>query len=521
VANARFRSTGKTRLIALLAALAVVGGAAAPIVPTRVERAAAEAGSAIIGRSADGVLLRAEPDYGAEVLGTLGEGTIVGLRTDEVDTVYDPDGTTRWWPVATEAADGWVQGFFLQVVGAPGAPEAPAAAEQTAPNAGQEQAAAAPSDPPHLGWSTARVADPEGVNLRAAPGTGADSLASLRLDTPVELRIDETDTVWADGGRWWPVRVDGQEGWILGSYLAPADAEAAPAVAAQEAPVEQAPAEQAPAEQAPAEQAPAEQAPAAPAPADAPGKEAPVGPLFSVGSYVQAVTDDGSGLNIRADGAPDAERVGLVPENDVVQVMDGPFLDPTGTGWYLITGGDVTGYVIGTYLEQADQPAPPDDGGRVEIDLPEAPELPAPDLEPRAGLPTGRFIEPVEVSTFTQGYGCSPYWFEPWEPAMGCNFHNGIDLANVWGTPLLASDGGVVEYAGWCDCGLGYYVKIDHGNGFKTVYGHMAEPWVATGEAVGQGEPIGAMGSTGNSTGPHVHFMIELNGSTVDPLGYL
>jgi murein DD-endopeptidase MepM/ murein hydrolase activator NlpD len=69
---------------------------------------------------------------------------------------------------------------------------------------------------------------------------------------------------------------------------------------------------------------------------------------------------------------------------------------------------------------------------------------------------------------------------------------------------------------------LGYYVKINHGNGFKTVYGHMAEqPWVAGGQAVSQGEVIGPMGSTGNSTGPHVHFIVELNGATVDPSAYL
>jgi murein DD-endopeptidase MepM/ murein hydrolase activator NlpD len=135
---------------------------------------------------------------------------------------------------------------------------------------------------------------------------------------------------------------------------------------------------------------------------------------------------------------------------------------------------------------------------------------------------TGSFMYPVGDFVFTQGYGCSPYWFEPWEPAIGCNFHNGIDLAAPWYTPLAAADGGIVEYAGWCDCGLGYYVKIDHGNGFKTVYGHMAEqPWVATGQAVRQGEVIGPMGSTGNSTGPHVHFIVEVNGITDDPLNYL
>ena len=76
--------------------------------------------------------------------------------------------------------------------------------------------------------------------------------------------------------------------------------------------------------------------------------------------------------------------------------------------------------------------------------------------------------------------------------------------------------------SGWCDCGLGFYVEIDHGNGFSTIYGHMAEqPYVAVGDQVNQGDVVGPVGSSGLSTGPHVHFMIKLNGSTVDPLGYL
>ncbi len=195
--------------------------------------------------------------------------------------------------------------------------------------------------------------------------------------------------------------------------------------------------------------------------------------------------------------------------------MDGPFLDPTGAGWYLVTDGEVTGYVDGAWLVEAGQPAAPD-GDQV----PE-PQLPEPPAVDPIGVASGSFVYPVEGFTFTQGYGCSPYWFEPWEPSAGCNFHNGIDLANGYGTPLLAADGGVVDYAGWCDCGLGYYVKIDHGNGFKTVYGHMAEIWVGAGEALRQGDLIGAMGSTGNSTGPHVHFIIEADGVTVDPLAFL
>ncbi len=79
-----------------------------------------------------------------------------------------------------------------------------------------------------------------------------------------------------------------------------------------------------------------------------------------------------------------------------------------------------------------------------------------------------------------------------------------------------------MKYAGWCDCGLGYYVEIDHGNGFSTVYGHMLDQPVAfTGQAVAQGDLIGYVGSTGLSTGPHVHFMLKLSESTVDPLAYL
>jgi murein DD-endopeptidase MepM/ murein hydrolase activator NlpD len=86
----------------------------------------------------------------------------------------------------------------------------------------------------------------------------------------------------------------------------------------------------------------------------------------------------------------------------------------------------------------------------------------------------------------------------------------------------MASDGGTVTYAGWCDCGLGWYVEIDHGNGYATVYGHMAEmPWVATGAKVNQGDVIGPIGSSGASTGPHVHFMVKQNGSTIDPFTVL
>ena len=96
------------------------------------------------------------------------------------------------------------------------------------------------------------------------------------------------------------------------------------------------------------------------------------------------------------------------------------------------------------------------------------------------GVATGAFDYPLQSWVFTQSFGCSPFWFEPWDSAVGCNSTTASTWRRMPTRLSLAADGGTVEYAGWCDCGLGYYVKIDHGNGFKTLYGHMAEvPWVS------------------------------------------
>jgi murein DD-endopeptidase MepM/ murein hydrolase activator NlpD len=97
-----------------------------------------------------------------------------------------------------------------------------------------------------------------------------------------------------------------------------------------------------------------------------------------------------------------------------------------------------------------------------------------------------------------------------------------VDLAAPSGTPIKAVGAGTVVAAAWCDCGLGYYVEIDHGDGTHSVYGHMAsQPTVATGQTVNQGDLIGQVGSTGLSTGPHLHFMIRQDGATQDPKSYL
>ena len=95
--------------------------------------------------------------------------------------------------------------------------------------------------------------------------------------------------------------------------------------------------------------------------------------------------------------------------------------------------------------------------------------------------------------------------------------HLGIDIAAFVGDPVTASDNGVVVFAGWSTGGYGYMVMIDHGNGYQTVYGHLSSVAVSCGQSVYQGQYIGAAGSTGNSTGPHLHFEVRLYGQFVNP----
>jgi hypothetical protein len=477
--HARVATRVRKRAVAVALTLAVVTAAVAPITPSRMGHAAAQGSTGTIVHSADGVLLRAEPTFGAEVLATLTEGATVALRTATADTVYDPDGVTQWWPIATGNTEGWVAGFYLDIDGLTSGPTAPLA--DPGNGRGGEDGVASAEDLLFSTWdmtnAVAKVSEPEGINLRQDPGASSPALKALSYDTILDLRIDELDTVYTEGSRWWPVQVDGLIGWVSGTYLAPTETWSEPQAVADTAVVE------------------------------APSK---VADWFEVGSYVMAATDDSSGVNIRADAAPDAERIGIVPESDVVQVMDGPIYDPIGNPWYLISDSEVTGFVSGWYLSRADQPG--DDLATTEI----------PSKVTVPGLATGTLDYPVDAWVFTQAFGCSPFAFEPWNSSIGCNFHNGADFAADAYTPLLAADGGTVEYAGWCDCGLGYYVKINHGNGMKTTYGHMAEqPWVTTGEAVTKGQVIGPMGSTGLSTGPHTHFIVNVNGVDQDPLAYL
>ena len=105
-------------------------------------------------------------------------------------------------------------------------------------------------------------------------------------------------------------------------------------------------------------------------------------------------------------------------------------------------------------------------------------------------------------------------------PISGVNkYHSGVDIGASYGATIIAADSGTVITAGWIS-GSGNCVVISHGNGVSTLYGHMSSIAVSVGQSVSQGQTIGYVGSTGNSTGPHLHWEVTVNGVRQDPLNY-
>jgi murein DD-endopeptidase MepM/ murein hydrolase activator NlpD len=131
-----------------------------------------------------------------------------------------------------------------------------------------------------------------------------------------------------------------------------------------------------------------------------------------------------------------------------------------------------------------------------------------------------RFIWPEPTSQISQGFGPSTYWFEP-PYGPYAHFHTGIDMVAPFGSPVFAADDGVVALVGSSSSGYGNYVVIAHAGGFDTLYGHLSSILVKAGQHVTQGTPVGLEGSTGNSTGPHLHFELRVAQRPVDPRPYL
>jgi len=124
---------------------------------------------------------------------------------------------------------------------------------------------------------------------------------------------------------------------------------------------------------------------------------------------------------------------------------------------------------------------------------------------PEGARGTGLFQWPV-LGTITQGY-----WYG----------HRAIDIGAPTGSAVSAADGGFVSFAGWTDVGYGYLVVIDHANGFATYYAHLSNIYVFQGQAVGRGQVVGAVGSTGWSTGPHLHLEVRYYDTQQNPRAYL
>ena len=118
---------------------------------------------------------------------------------------------------------------------------------------------------------------------------------------------------------------------------------------------------------------------------------------------------------------------------------------------------------------------------------------------------SGRFVWPT-AGYVTQGF---------------FRYHPAVDIARAIGTPVMAADNGYVVAAGWSNDGYGNRIVIDHGNGYQTLYGHLSKIFVKVGDSVTRGSQIGLMGSTGRSTGPHLHFEIRRNGVQLNPIGFL
>lgn len=423
-----------------------------------------------------GLSMRAEPDASSDVVAFLKEGAIVDLRIADIDTVYDAAGT-RWWPVTHDGENGWVSGNYLI---APGSESQQGTAQQPptqAPTTDRTDINMEVRDGDYVyisgDWAVVRTPDTERTNLYASALTSASMNGAIPHMALVEVLAQ------ADGG-WYEVRWDTIQGFISGDLLTAGTAPRKNQNASEPAP--------------------------APTPAPVSTETAAdvdVDPMTS-GDVARVRSDSGAGVNVRSALGMDGEATGFLNDGSQVDIIAGPEKDDSGNTWYQVkVSGIKSGWIRGDLL---------------------TPVIATTESSTSASTAVSEsgFILPLKEYRFTQDYGCSNLGFYTYDSTWGCAVHDGLDLAVEAGTPIYAVADGTVVVSGWCNCGLGYYVEIDHGNGLHSVYGHQLEqPMVSVGQKVSQGDQIGKVGSTGLSTGPHVHFMMRKDGVTVDPKNYL
>lgn len=186
----------------------------------------------------------------------------------------------------------------------------------------------------------------------------------------------------------------------------------------------------------------------------------------------------------------------------------------------------------GTVFSPTAQPAvAADAGSALAFDRPQVSSVPAPPAEP-APAPAAAPVpappappappSPALRAPLASMSVTSPFGFRV-NPLTGSldEMHTGMDLSGQCSTPVLAAAAGTVTEAGWSPYGGGNRIVVDHGNGLKTTYNHLDRIGVSVGQALTQGEQIAGVGTTGNSTGCHLHFEVMLNDQTVDPVAYM
>jgi murein DD-endopeptidase MepM/ murein hydrolase activator NlpD len=130
---------------------------------------------------------------------------------------------------------------------------------------------------------------------------------------------------------------------------------------------------------------------------------------------------------------------------------------------------------------------------------------------------SSELVRPVEGARISLAFGCTTFPMEPVSPACPTgHMHYGVDLVVTTGTPVHAAAGGTVRVFPSA-FGYGLHVLLDHGNGISSLYAHLSAVTAASGDVVAPGEVLGAVGSSGNSTGPHLHFEVRRDGIPEDP----